>query len=299
MIIISNVTKTYPNGVCANRDISLTVGDGAVTGLVGPNGAGKTTLVQQILGVIRTDAGRITVDGRERDTSDVAYVPQFPALYPALSAVETVAAGLMYCGSAKRDAMRTAGETLERVGLGAKARQYAYTLSGGQKKLLSFACALAQGRKNLILDEVTSMVDIVTKQTVWRIIAEERDRGAAILLASHDISEIKEPCTSFAALKNGAVAFSGRPEDIPAELCHCKITVSDLERAVETLNSPDCRYELLGDRITILTDSLSRMLPLIDRVDKAASILSLNCEHPSLYEGILSLLKRDQEGSAS
>lgn len=291
MIEICRISKTYPNGVRANRDVSFRVPDGEILGLVGANGSGKTTLVQQILGVLRSDSGSIKIDGVERDTGAIAYVPQFPALYPALSIRETVTAGLLYSGFHRRDALAAADATLRRVRLDGKAGQYAYTLSGGQKKLLSFACALALGKKNLILDEVTSMVDVLTKEIVWELIEEERARGAAILLTSHDISEVKRLCASVAVMKKGEITFCGRAESLPADACHCTLSADDPETAASILERCGCRASRDGARIDVVTETLPDMLEALRAVSAATTIQKLECEHPSFYEGMLSLLR--------
>lgn len=182
MIEIQNVSKTYPGGIKANDNISFTVNNGETVALVGPNGSGKTTLIRQILSVISPGEGRILIDGRPDGLDSTAYVPQMPALYPALTVKETLLVTLKYLGVPKKKAEERIARTLERTGLSRLSPQPSYTLSGGQRKLLSFASLLVQEAENLVMDEVTSMVDVVTKELIWRLVEEERERGCAILL---------------------------------------------------------------------------------------------------------------------
>lgn len=292
MLSVDNVSKTYPNGIRANQSVSLSVEPGEAVGLVGPNGSGKTTLIQQILGVLKTGGGSITIDGIKNDSSKVAYVPQFPAIYPALTVRETVLAALYYIGISKKPALTRAEAALERTGLSQIAKQYTYALSGGQKKLLSVACALAQEKPYLILDEATAMVDILSKENIWSIICEERDKGAAVLIASHDISEIKRVCSSFVLMKKGEIVFRGKPVDVKTDFCRCLITVANVEAAAHALETSCRAFERNGRDFKLVTQDVVQMLSALNEISNASEILGLECEHPAFYEGILSMLKR-------
>lgn len=292
MLSVDNVSKTYPNGIRANQNISLSIEPGEAVGLVGPNGSGKTTLIQQILGVLKSGGGSITIDGKKNDSSKVAYVPQFPAIYPALTVCETVLAALYYIGISKKSALARAEAALERAGLSQISKQYTYALSGGQKKLLSVACALAQEKPYLILDEATAMVDILSKENIWSIVCEEKDKGAAVLIASHDISEIKRVCSSFVLMKNGEIVFRGKPADIKTDFCRCLITAANADAAADALLASCRTFERNGRDFKLVTQDVVQMLAALNEVSNASEILGLECEHPAFYEGILSMLKR-------
>lgn len=98
MIEVQNVSKTYPTGIRANHSISFTVKQGEIVALVGPNGSGKTTLMQQMLGVLKIGEGSIRIDGAENNTQNIAYIPQTPAIYPALTVRESLLATTKYLG---------------------------------------------------------------------------------------------------------------------------------------------------------------------------------------------------------
>ncbi len=132
MLSVDNMSKTYPNGIRANQSVSQSVEPGEAVGLVGPNGSGKTTLIQQILGVLKTGGG-ITIDGIKNDSSKVAYVPQFPAIYPALTVCETVLAALYYIGISKKPALARAEAGLREPGF-LKLRSNIPTPSRADKK---------------------------------------------------------------------------------------------------------------------------------------------------------------------
>ncbi len=291
MIEIQNVSKTYPTGIQANKKISFTVHHGEIVALVGPNGSGKTTLMQQMLGVLKIGEGTILVDGKENNMQNIAYIPQAPAIYPALTVRESLLATTKYLNIPKKEAVKRIESVLERTGLSHIARQPAYTLSGGQRKLLSFGCMLVQDATNLVMDEVTSMVDAMTKEHIWQLILDERKRGRAILLSSHDISEVKKLCTKLIVLQDGSVIFSGNPQEVQNEFCRCTIRVDDGIRTQFILNDGDCNYHYEGDCFSIVTQDIAQMLNLLYELTKAVVIYSLTCEHPAFYEGLLSMLK--------
>ena len=103
MIEVQNVSKTYPTGIRANHSISFTVEQGEIVALVGPNGSGKTTLMQQMLGVLKIGEGSIRIDGEENNTQNIAYIPQTPAIYPALTVRESLLATTKYLGVPKKE----------------------------------------------------------------------------------------------------------------------------------------------------------------------------------------------------
>lgn len=295
MIEIKNVSKTYPGGIKANDNISFTVNNGETVALVGPNGSGKTTLIRQILGVISPGEGRILIDGRYGAPDNTAYVPQMPALYPALTVREHLLVTMKYLGIPKREAGERIVRTLERTGLSDISSQPAYTLSGGQRKLLSFASLLVQEAENLVMDEVTSAVDVVTKELVWRLVEEERARGCAILLSSHDISEVRKLSTKLVVLKRGSVIFSGLPEEVQNEYCHCTLRTDKREQTVKVLESLECSYTCENGVFSVVTGNLSSMISLLDCLSASVTITVLKCEHPAFYDGLISILKKEAE----
>lgn len=296
MIEVQNVSKTYPTDIRANHSISFTVKQGEIVALVGPNGSGKTTLMQQMLGVLKIGEGSIRIDGAENNTQNIAYIPQTPAIYPALTVRESLLATTKYLGVPQKEAAERIDRVLEKTGLSRNARQPAYTLSGGQQKLLSFGCMLVQEAKNLVMDEVTSMVDVVTKEHIWQLILDEQKRGCAILLSSHDISEVKKLCTKLVVLQKGSVIFSGSPHEVRDEYCHCTIQVDNAIQTKTVLNEADCSYTHEGNDFSIVTQDITQMLKLLHELTKTVSIGSFSCEHPAFYDGLLSMLK-NQEGN--
>lgn len=295
MIEIRNVSKKYPTGIQANSDISFTVDQGEIVALVGPNGSGKTTLMQQMLGVLKIGSGKILIDGKENNMQNIAYIPQVPAIYPALTVKESLYATTKYLGIPKKEAEKRIDRVLERTGLFHNAHQPTYTLSGGQRKLLSFGCMAVQNATNLVMDEVTSMVDVVTKELIWQLILEEQKRGCAILLSSHDVSEVKKLCTKLVVLRKGSVIFSGSPKEIRDEFCRCVINVDNETQAQAVLNTSECSYSNEGNDFSIVTLNVDKMISILSELKKSVGIYGLTCEHPAFYDGLLAMLKKQEK----
>lgn len=292
MIVFNNISKTYDTGTIANRDISFNVDKGEVVGIVGPNGSGKTTLLRQLFKILTISNGNITIDGKEDYLELLAYVPQFAAIYPGLTVFETIYITFKYQGYKKATAIKMAEEVLKKTELSKLRDQFAYTLSGGQSKLLSFACALAQDKPYLILDEVTSMVDILTKEKIWKLIEQNKD-NRGILIASHDMSEVKRLCDKMIVLKEGKVVYIGKPSEVGTDYCKVEIIVEDLEKAVIFLNKENVNYEICDNKISIITENLDEMFCIVRAINNISKITGFRCEHPAFYEGVLSIVKNN------
>ncbi len=213
MIEINNLTKEYPDGTVANNNICLTVNNGEVLGIIGPNGSGKTTLFRQILSILKSSHGEILLDGETVDASKIAYIPQFSVVFPSLTVRESIYVALRYQGKKKKEIEMNVQMALEKTGLIDIEDNYSYTLSGGQLKLLSFAILLASDKNIWILDEPTSMVDIVTKEKIWSLFEENR-KEKTVIISSHDMAEVKKVCSRIAVINKGAITHE---EIVPKE----------------------------------------------------------------------------------
>lgn len=288
MIEFRNVSKTYSNGVVANENISFCVRRGQAVGLVGPNGSGKTTLIRQLLKILSITHGSIIIDGTQDYLDKLSYVPQFAAAYPALTVEETVCLALRYQKKEKKEAKRLARDILKLTGLEEISGQHVYTLSGGQQKLLAFANALAQEKPYLILDEPTSMVDIVTKERLWEIIGQtKKNRG--ILLASHDMEEIKRLCDYVVVLKNGRVVCQGSADSIGTGVCTCHISVEDPEKALCAAGA--FAKPTADDMLKLTAENVESCVEIIQAVLQVTGIKKLSCEFPAFYEGVIEIVK--------
>ena len=231
-ITARGVTVTYRNGATALTDASFEIPTGTITALVGVNGAGKSTLFKAIMGFVPAARGEITVLGmpaREalrRNT--VAYVPQAEEVdwtFPVL--VEDVVMMGRYGhmgffrrpGAADRAAV---SDALARVGMADFRKRQIGELSGGQRKRVFLARALAQEGQVILLDEPFTGVDVQTEEAIIALLREMRDEGRVMLVSTHNLGSVPEFCDRTILVKKTVIAY-GLTEDI--------FTHANLERA--------------------------------------------------------------------
>jgi ABC-2 type transport system ATP-binding protein len=220
---VRGLVKSYRGGtVPANRGIDLEIPAGEFFGLLGPNGAGKSTLVRQLVGVVRPDAGSLSLFGHDliADRSVaarlVAYLGQDePALaeLPVRRAVETTA---RLRGVRRVAAGHTATALIDELGLEAVADTPMVRLSGGQRRLACVASALAAQRSVLVLDEPTTGLDPVARRSAWAAIRRRRDTGATVVLVTHNVLEAETVLDRVAVLDQGQVIACDTPGRLKA-----------------------------------------------------------------------------------
>jgi ABC-2 type transport system ATP-binding protein len=221
---VHGLHKSYRGAAApANRGIELTVPAGEIFGLLGPNGAGKTTLVRQLAGLVRPDAGSLSLFGHDlladRSVAPrlVSYLAQDePALaeLPVHRAVETTA---RLRGVRRAEARRQATGLVEELGLVAVADAPMVRLSGGQRRLACVASALAADRQVLILDEPTTGLDPIARRSVWSALRRRRDeRGTTIVLVTHNVVEAESVLERVGVLDGGRVIACDTPGRLKA-----------------------------------------------------------------------------------
>ena len=223
MIEIQNLSKSFPtaNGqVEALKQVSLTIADGDIYGIIGMSGAGKSTLVRCINLLERPSQGCIRVDGQDlgslspaalrRARRDIAMIFQSFNLLMQRTCLGNVCFPLELAGVKKGPARQRALELLELVGLPDKADAYPAQLSGGQQQRVAIARALAAGPKVLLCDEATSALDPKTTHAILELIRDiNRKLGITVILITHQMSVVEEICNRVAILDQGAVVEEG------------------------------------------------------------------------------------------
>ncbi len=192
-LVVDRVTVEYTAGAPVLRDVSVAAAAGRMVAVTGPAGAGKCTLLRAMAGVLRPVTGAVAVDGRPlRDRDDavsrrVVLIPQDNGLATILTASENVQVVLVANGFSPEDARRATAESLEQVGLSAQAGQLVEELSGGQQQRTAIARGLALSGAVLLADEITSELDAANRTKVLELLRAEADRGACVVLATHDL----------------------------------------------------------------------------------------------------------------
>jgi lipopolysaccharide export system ATP-binding protein len=207
------------------RDLSLDVTSGEVVGLLGPNGAGKTTAFYMIVGLVRCDAGRILVDQRDvtllpmhtRAAAGIGYLPQEASVFRKLSVEDNILAILE-----TRDDLDRAGreqrlaELLEELRIGHVRASLGLSLSGGERRRVEIARALAAEPRFMLLDEPFAGVDPLSVLDIQRIIRELTHRGIGVLITDHNVRETLGVCARAYIVNQGAVIAAGTAEEVLA-----------------------------------------------------------------------------------
>lgn len=204
------------------KGVSLSVNRGEIVGLLGPNGAGKTTLFNSIIGFIKIDSGKISVDGEDithlppfrRAEKGIAFLPQEHSLFEELTVMENLLIFLEFFTESKAEAVAKAEALLEDFGLLKLKDQRASTLSGGQKRRLEIARSLITNPKYLLLDEPFAGLDPIIVSEIREIVKGLKEEGIGILITDHNVRETIRMVDRVYIISEGKVLAHGKPEDV-------------------------------------------------------------------------------------
>lgn len=216
------ISKTYKSRRVVN-EVSLEISGGEVVGLLGPNGAGKTTAFYMIVGLIPCDEGRILLDDREltrlpmhrRARMGVGYLPQEASVFRKLKVAQNILSVLeTRDGMDRAERERALEELLEELHIGHIRNSLGLSLSGGERRRVEIARALAAGPEFILLDEPFAGVDPLSVLDIQRIIAHLTQRGIGVLITDHNVRETLGICQRAYILSDGEIIASGTPTDI-------------------------------------------------------------------------------------
>ena len=206
-------------------DLSLTVNNGEVVGLLGPNGAGKTTAFYMIVGLVTADAGRIFIDDADltgmpihrRAQLGIGYLPQEASVFRRLSVADNIVAILETRPELDRSAQQARlEEILAELRIGHVRDSLGQALSGGERRRVEIARALAAEPRFLLLDEPFAGVDPLSVADIQRIVRELADKGIGVLITDHNVRETLGVCSRSYIIGNGTVIAAGSAEEILA-----------------------------------------------------------------------------------
>ncbi|WP_375456046.1 ABC transporter ATP-binding protein [uncultured Methylobacterium sp.] len=209
IITIANLSKTYVSGLSALKAVDLTIARGEIFALLGPNGAGKSTLINIVCGIVTPSTGTVTVDGHDIATGyrgarrAIGLVPQELTTDAFETVRNTVSftRGLFGLGKDPAHIERV----LRDLSLWEKRDARLMTLSGGMKRRVLIAKALAHEPKVLFLDEPSAGVDVELRQDMWRLVRRLRDQGVTVILTTHYIEEAEEMADRIGVIRGGAI----------------------------------------------------------------------------------------------
>lgn len=213
---IEQLKKTYPNGVSAINDVSLTITNG-MFGLLGPNGAGKSSLMRTIAGLQSPDSGKILLNGIDvvKDTSNIkkklGYLPQEFGVYPKISATDLLSHIAVLKGVInKKERKEQVAALLEQTNLYQHRNKEVYSFSGGMKQRFGIAQALLGNPEIIIVDEPTAGLDPEERSRFNNLLSEIGEQ-VIVLLSTHIVEDVKNLCSRMAIINNGKVLASGAP----------------------------------------------------------------------------------------
>ncbi len=218
---VFNLRKRYKSRVVV-KDVSLAVNSGDVVGLLGPNGAGKTTSFYMMVGLTTLDAGRIMLDGRDLSTMPIhrralmglSYLPQEASIFRKLTVAENIQAILELQPISAADIGKRLTELLHDLNIEHLRDAQAMSLSGGERRRVEIARALATQPRFILLDEPFAGVDPIAVLDIQKIIRFLSERGIGVLITDHNVRETLGICDRAYIINEGLVLASGKPDEI-------------------------------------------------------------------------------------
>ncbi len=252
VIRVEGLSKTYDSGFQALSDVDLAIRRGEIFALLGPNGAGKTTLISVICGLVNASQGRVLVDGHDnvrdfrRARERIGLVPQELTSEAFSTVWDTVSFSRGLFGKPKDPAHIE--KVLRSLSLWEKRRNRLITLSGGMKRRVLIAKALAHEPEILFLDEPTAGVDVELRRDMWEVVRGLRDSGVTIILTTHYIEEAEEMADRIGVIRGGSLVLVEEKRELMRKLGRKELTLhlrEPISRVPTTLN---------GHRLTLADD---------------------------------------------
>ena len=238
MLVAEGLRKRYRSREVV-RDFGLTLNAGEVVGLLGPNGAGKTTCFYMIVGLVPADAGRIVLDGIDitnrpmyaRAQLGVGYLPQEPSVFRKLSVADNIRLVLELRPDLDDDARETElSALLDELQINHVADQAGASLSGGERRRVEIARALAGKPRMILLDEPFAGVDPISVGEIQRIVTHLKQRGIGVLITDHNVRETLGICDRAYILADGGVLAQGTPAELLANTDVRRVYLGDAFR---------------------------------------------------------------------
>lgn len=240
VISVSELTKTYPGGLKALDAVSLDVKEGEILALLGPNGAGKTTLISIVCGLVNPSSGSVSVGGHDiisdfrAARSLIGLVPQelHVEAFESVQATVNFSRGLF--GKPRNSAL--VEQILKDLSLWDKRKDKIITLSGGMKRRVMIAKALAHEPRILFLDEPTAGVDVELRKSMWELIGRLRDTGVTVILTTHYIEEAEHIADRVGVISRGKLLLVEEKTELMRKMGE-KILTLNLREALAELPS--------------------------------------------------------------
>lgn len=251
------------------EDISFSIDKGDVVGLIGPNGAGKTTIIKLILGLMRLSYGEVKINGYDikkdfvKAIEKVGAIVENPDLYMYLSGYDNLQITANYYKDISKERIN---EVIKIIGLEEKINDKVSTYSLGMKQRLAIGEAIINNPELLILDEPTNGLDIEGIVEMRNLIKDLSEQGIAILISSHNLTEIDNLCNRIIAIKNGKIITNDSIENFKSEsnIVSYELILNSLENIEKIILN--YKYEILEDntiKVYISKENVSELMQLL------------------------------------
>jgi len=215
------LVKSFSGRRVVNQ-VDLTINRGEVVGLLGPNGAGKTTTFYMIVGLIRPDAGTVTLNGEDisqapmyvRARKGINYLPQEPSVFRKLSVEDNIGAILETLDISRKEQKTRMEKLLGELDLTHLAKNMAYSLSGGERRRVEITRALVTSPGYMLLDEPFAGIDPLAVSDIQSIIRKLKSKGIGILISDHNVRETLKVCDRAYIVNEGTILVEGTPGEI-------------------------------------------------------------------------------------
>ncbi|MWV45862.1 ATP-binding cassette domain-containing protein [Paenibacillus sp. HJL G12] len=303
---IRGLTKKFDDFVAVDN-ISLTIREGEIFGFLGANGAGKSTTINMVSSLLRPTSGEIRILDKDIMKQsrfaklNLGIVPQDLAIYEDMTAYENVSFFAGLYGLRGSQLKERTLEALEFVGLSDKAKSFPKNFSGGMKRRLNIACAIAHKPKLIIMDEPTVGIDPQSRNYILTSVRKLNESGCTIIYTSHYMEEVEEICSRIAIVDHGKIIAEGTKEQLKSTITDVKNIRIELKSAIgaegEKLKSiPGVRTVHQEENIIHVhsdaaVDNLNRILKQLMEDDK--EIRSVEEQEPNLETVFLTLTGRN------
>ena len=308
ILSITDVRKAYDGGFEALKGVSLDIEEGEILALLGPNGAGKTTLISTVCGITRPTSGTITVAGHDiiRDyraaRSLIGLVPQEIALEPFEKVINTVRFSRGLFGKGRKDAV--VEDILKRLSLWDKRDNQIRALSGGMKRRVLIAKALAHDPRVLFLDEPTAGVDVELRKDMWEIVEQLRADGVTTILTTHYIEEAEAIADRVAVINDGEILLVEDKDKLMSRMGRKQLMVqltAPLTAVPEALSDYDLTLGADGQSLIYSYDTQSErtgITRLLQDVAKAGlQLRDVETQQSSLEDIFVSLVHKAEDAA--
>jgi ABC-2 type transport system ATP-binding protein len=247
VLSVTDLSKTYASGFAALKNVNLEIRRGEIFGLLGPNGAGKTTLINIICGIVTASSGKISVDGHDHAAdyraarSLIGLVPQELTTDAFVTVWTTVSFSRGLFGKTANPAYLE--KVLKDLSLWDRKDSKIITLSGGMKRRVLIAKALAHEPQILFLDEPTAGVDVELRKDMWEVVRKLRESGVTIILTTHYINEAEEMADRIGVINKGEIILVEDKVELMRKLGRKQVTLQ-LQTKIERLPEALAKYKL-------------------------------------------------------